>query len=78
MQVVKGTKCILSEVGHYGVFYMSKNISQFNTDCVVETKPYINGENRNFVAVKTETRNIGALEGTSESSIPIIVWVETQ
>jgi hypothetical protein len=78
VKISKGTKCVLSEVGHYNVFYMSKNISQFNTDCVVETKPYINGENKNFVAVKTETRNIGALEDTSINSNPIIVWVETQ
>lgn len=78
MQVAKGTKCVLSEMGYYGLFYMSKNISQFNTDCIVEAKPYINGQNRNFVAVKTETRNIGALEETSENSTPIIVWVETK
>jgi hypothetical protein len=78
MQVSKGTKCVLSEVGHYGFYYMSKNVSQFNTDCAVETKPYINGENRNFIAVKTEAKYIGVLETASESTIPIIVWVESK
>jgi len=76
MQIKKGTKCVLSEVGHYGFFYMSENVSQFNTDCSVEQKPYINPKNNNFIAVQTETKNIGTLEGSSNNKIPIVVWVE--
>lgn len=78
MQINKGTKCILSDKGYYGIFYMSKNVSQFNRDCVVEPKPYINGTDRNFVAVQTEVKNIGFFEAASESTIPIIVWVQSQ
>ena len=55
---------------------MSDDVAQFNRDCVVETKPYVNGQNRKFIAVQTEAKNVGSLEGNTTSTIPIIVWVQ--
>lgn len=75
MQVIKGTKCFLSEYGHYNIAYMSDNISEFNTDCFVELKPFLNPKNKNYFAVQTEIKNIGVYEQNNQSSIPIIVWI---
>ena len=41
MEIKKGTKCILSNLGHYNFFYMSDKIVEFNRDCVVEVKTFI-------------------------------------
>lgn len=76
MKILKNTKCLLSELGHYNVYYMSKNVAEFNVDCEVEVKPYINGENRNFIAIQTESKNIGLLEESSNDLNSIIVWIE--
>jgi hypothetical protein len=77
MKITKGTKCVLSNVGHYGIFYMSDDVAQFNQDCEVETKPYVNARSRDYIAVQTETKNIGSFETNEASTVPIIVWVKT-
>lgn len=77
MQIRKGTKCFTSEYGHYNIVYMTDNISEFNTDCTVETKPYVNPKNKDFIAVLTSSRYIGTHEYDGANSIPIIVWISS-
>lgn len=77
MNISKGTKCILSNLGHYNFFYMSDKIVEFNCDCVVEPKPYVNTGASNYVAVQTLAKNIGVHEVESEDQDTIIVWIQT-
>ena len=76
MKITKGTKCILSKFGHYNIVYMSDQISLFNKDCDVDVKPYINNENKSFIAVQTLYKNIGQYETESDDNRQIVVWIE--
>ena len=76
MDIQKGTKCILSRLGHYNFYYISDSISIFNRDCVVRPKPFVDTQNANFVAIETEMKNIGLYEVESTDNDPIIVWIE--
>ena len=73
MNISKNTKCVLSNRGYYNILYMSDQISSFNKDCIVEIKPYINNENKNFIAVETLARNIGQYETESDDERHIVV-----
>jgi|APGre2960657373_1045057.scaffolds.fasta_scaffold291914_2 hypothetical protein len=76
MRISKDTSCILSEIGHYNMFYMSKKVSHFNQDCIVEAKSFVNIQNRKYIAVQTESKNVGIHESDSNSTVPIVVWIE--
>jgi len=75
MKVVKGTKCFLSNLGYYNIVYMADDISEFNSDCVVEKLAYLNSAFPNYTAVRTKTKNIGKYEEHSEQQQDIIVWI---
>jgi len=76
MEIKKGTKCILSNLGHYNFFYMSDKIVEFNRDCVVEVKPYINTGDTSYLAVETLAMNIGVHEMNSEDEERVVVWIQ--
>ena len=76
MNILKGTKCILSNLGHYNFFYMSDKIVEFNCDCVVELKPYVNTGVSNYFAVQTLAKNVGVHEIDSHDQDKIIVWIK--
>jgi hypothetical protein len=76
MDIHKGTKCVLSGMGHYNFYYISNSIAEFNRDCIVRPKPFVDTQNKNFIAVETEMKNIGIHECDSNNNDPIIVWIE--
>jgi hypothetical protein len=76
LDVYKGTKCVLTNLGHYNFYYMSNYITEFNRDCIVRTKPFVDSQNKNFLAVETEMKNIGLYENESTNNESIIVWIE--
>ena len=69
MEIKKGTKCILSNLGHYNFFYMSDKIVEFNRDCEVEVKPFINTGNTSYIAVQTRAKNIGIYSVSISNSL---------
>jgi hypothetical protein len=75
MEVVKGTKCFLSNLGYYNIVYMADDISEFNSDCVVEKLAYLNSAFPNYTAVRTKLKNVGKYENESEQEQDIIVWI---
>jgi len=75
MEIKKGTKCILSNLGHYNFFYMSDKIVEFNRDCDVDVKPYINTGYTSYIAVQTIAKNIGIYEVNSNDEDKVIVWI---
>ena len=75
MEIKKGTKCILSNLGHYNFFYMSDKIVEFNRDCEVVVKPFINTGNTSYIAVQTRAKNIGIYEESSNDEDRVIVWI---
>ncbi len=76
MNVTKGTKCVLSKIGHYNFYYMSQHISEFNRDCVVIKRSFSGLENEDYFAVETQIKNIGLYEHESKDNEPIIVWIK--
>ena len=76
MDVIKGTKCVLSKVGHYNFYYMSENVSEFNRDCVVLKRSFTGSEDNDYFAVETQIKNIGFYENESKDNEPIIVWIQ--
>ena len=75
MEIKKGTKSFLSNLGHYIFFYMSDKIVEFNRDCEVEVKPFINTGNTSYIAVQTRAKNIGIYEESSNDEDRVIVWI---
>jgi len=54
---------------------MSDKIVEFNRDCDVEVKPYINTGETSYIAVQTIAKNIGIYEVNSNDEDKVIVWI---